>query len=112
MKLIIGIAIGIIAQFLTFIQLQGRFKFDWMKEHPNIMVLLGIPISYLFMASVKFMVEHFDGQLWPSRLIGFAIGTMIFTIMSLYWFNEHINMKTWVCLFLALIILLIQLFWK
>jgi hypothetical protein len=74
--------------------------------------LLGIPISYLFMASVQFMVEHFGGQLWPSRLIGFAIGTMIFTVMSLYWFDEHISLKTWVCLFLALCILLIQLFWK
>jgi hypothetical protein len=112
MNLIYGILIGLMAQLLTFIQLQGRFKFEWMKNNPNLVVLLGIPISYLFMASVKFMVDHFDGQLWPSRLIGFAIGTIVFTIMSLYWFNEHISLKTWVCLFLALCILLIQLFWK
>jgi hypothetical protein len=112
MKLLYGILIGLIAQMLTFIQLQGRFKYNWMKDNPHIMVLLGIPISYLFMASVKFMVEHFDGQLWPSRLIGFAIGTIIFTIMSLYWFNEHISIKTWMCLCLALGILLIQLFVK
>ena len=83
-----------------------------MKDNPHIMVLLGIPISYLFMASVKFMVEHFDGQLWPSRLIGFAMGTIMFTIMSIYWFNEHISIKTGMCLFLALCILLIQLFVK
>jgi hypothetical protein len=112
MNLIYGILIGLIAQLLTFIQLQGRFKYDWMKDNPHIMVLLGIPISYLFMASVKFMVEHFDGQLWPSRLIGFAMGTIMFTIMSIYWFNEHISIKTGMCLFLALCILLIQLFVK
>ena len=112
MKLIYGMLIGLVAQLLTFIQLQGRFKYDWMKDNPHIMVLLGIPISYLFMASVKFMVEHFDGQLWPSRLIGFAMGTIMFTIMSIYWFNEHISIKTGMCLFLALCILLIQLFVK
>lgn len=112
MNLIYGILIGLIAQLLTFIQLQGRFKYSWMKDNPHIMVLLGIPISYLFMASVKFMVDHFDGQLWPSRLIGFAIGTIVFTIMSLYWFNENISIKTGICLFLALCILLIQLFLK
>jgi len=112
MKLLYGILLGLVAQMLTFIQLQGRFKHNWMKDNPHIMVLLGIPISYLFMASVKFMVELFDGQLWPSRLIGFAIGTIIFTIMSLYWFNEHISVKTWMCLCLALGILLIQLFVK
>ena len=69
MKLIYGMLIGLVAQLLTFIQLQGRFKYDWMKDNPHIMVLLGIPISYLFMASVNFMVENFDGQIRTSRLI-------------------------------------------
>jgi hypothetical protein len=112
MKLLLGISIGLIAQALTFIQLQGRFKFPWMKEHPHVIVLLGIPISYLFMCSVQYMVEYFGGALWPSRLIGFVIGTFVFTFMSVKWFNEPISIKTGVCLFLAFCILIIQLFWK
>ena len=112
MKLLFGIGVGLMAQALTFVQLQGRFKFPWMKEHPHIVVWLGIPISYMFMYSVQCMVEHFGGALWPSRLIGFAIGTFVFTFMSMKWFNEPISVKTGICLFLALCILLIQLFWK
>jgi hypothetical protein len=112
MKLLIGIGMGMLAQLLTFIQLQGRWKFPWMKDHPHIVVWLGIPISYLFMYSVQCMVEHFEGQLWPSRLIGFAIGTIIFTFMSLNWFNEPISVKTGICLFLSICILCIQLFMK
>ena len=102
MNLIIGMILGIVAQFLTFVQLQGRWRFDWMKENPWWMVLLGLPISYLFMASVQHMVTHFEGQLWPSRLIGFAVGTIVFTFMSMLWFNEPINTKTSICLSLLL----------
>jgi hypothetical protein len=112
MKLLTGIGVGVLAQLLTFLQLQGRWKFPWMKEHPHIVVWLGIPISYLFMYSVQCMVEHFDGQLWPSRLIGFAIGTTVFTFMSISWFNEPISIKTSLCLLLSACILFIQLFVK
>jgi multidrug transporter EmrE-like cation transporter len=112
MNLVIGMILGTAAQLLTFVQLQGRWKFDWMKENPWWVVLLGLPISYLFMASVQHMVTHFEGQLWPSRLIGFAVGTIVFTFMSILWFNEPINTKTAVCLGLSICILLVQLFWK
>ena len=112
MKLLYGILLGLVAQILTFIQLQGLYKWQWMKDKMWAIVLLGIPISVLFMFSVRFMVEHFDGQLWPSRLIGFAVGTIVFAILSIVLFNEPITSKTWVCLFLAFCILLIQLFWK
>lgn len=112
MKLLYGILLGLVAQTLTFIQLQGLYKWQWMKDKMWAVVLLGIPISVLFMFSVRFMVEHFDGQLWPSRLIGFAVGTIVFATLSIILFSEPITSKTWVCLFLAFCILLIQLFWK
>lgn len=112
MNLIIGIILGMIAQLFTFLQLQGRWKFEWAKENQWAMLLLGIPVSYLFMESVQHMVTHFEGQLWPSRLIGFAIGTVVFTFMSILWFNEPITTKTAVCLGLSICILLVQLFWK
>jgi len=112
MSLLYGILIGTLAQVIAFYQLQGRFKYEWLAQHQWFAVLLGIPISYLFMSSVHFMAQHFDGQLWPSRLIGFAIGTAIYTFMSILWFNEPVTMKTAICLVLSFIILIVQLFWK
>jgi len=112
MKLILGMLVGSLAQVLTFLQLQGRWKFEWMKNNQWLVVLMGIPISILFMTSVGLMVQHFDGQLWPSRLIGFVIGTIMFTILSVTLFGEPITVKTGVCLLLSLMILMVQLFWK
>jgi hypothetical protein len=112
MKLLLGMLVGSLAQVLTFLQLQGRWKFEWMRNNQWLVVLMGIPISILFMTSVGLMVQHFDGQLWPSRLIGFVIGTIMFTILSVTLFGEPITIKTGVCLVLSLMILMVQLFWK
>ena len=111
-KLIIGIVFGVMGQVLTFFQLQGQIKYEWLRNHYYLLLLLGIPISALFMYSVKNMIIAFDGQMWPSRLIGFSIGAIVFTWLSWTIFNEPLTTKTFVCLFLAFTILIIQLFWK
>jgi hypothetical protein len=111
-NLLIGIIFGFLAQILTFFQLQGQMKFEWVKENYWLTALAGIPISMLFMYSVKNMVIAFNGEMWPSRLFGFSIGAIVFTILSWLVFSEPLTTKTYVCLFLALLILLIQLFWK
>ena len=104
--------IGAVAQAFVFIQLQGQFKVEWIKEHPFVMALIGVPISYMFINSSRLLVNAFDGQLWPSRLIGFGVGIAVYIIMSRLWFNEPITLKTFTCLLLSTAIILIQLFWK
>jgi hypothetical protein len=110
--LFIGILFGAIAQGLTFLQLQGQLKWEWCKENYWLLVLAGIPISMAFMYSVKSMVLAFNGQMWPSRLIGFSIGAIVFTYLSYALFSEPITLKTFICLGLAFAILMIQLFMK
>jgi multidrug transporter EmrE-like cation transporter len=104
--------LGALAQTLTFIQLQGQYKYEWIKNNFFLMALFGIPISLLYMYSVKHMVAAYDGELWPSRLIGYGIGVTVFIIMSKIWFNEPVSAKTLICLLLSLSIIFIQLFWK
>ena len=112
MHLLKGILFGITAQIITFLQLQGQMKIEWFKNHPIIVAFLGIPVSLLFMASVKNFIIAYDGQMWPSRLIGFGIGTIVFTIMSYWLFKEPLTLKTLICLGLGICIISIQLFWK
>lgn len=112
MRLLIGMLLGALAQIVTFLQLQGQYKYEWVKNNTFIMALLGVPISYLFIYSVRYMVAAYDGALWPSRLIGYGIGVTVFIMMSKLWFNEPITLKTLTCLLLSVTIILIQLFWK
>ncbi len=112
MNLIKGFIFAILAQIISFVQFQGQFKFEWIKNNLWISVLLGIPVSYLFMMSVKYFVAEYNGELWPSRLIGFGIGTVMFTILSYIFFKEPLSAKTLVCLGLSFAIVAIQIFWK
>ena len=112
MNLIYGILWGLVAQIVTFLQLQGQMKYDILKNNTWFLVLMGIPISYMFMQSVKNFVLAFNGEIWPSRILGFGLGVIIFSIMSILLFKEPFTAKTGACLFLGLCIILIQLFWK
>jgi multidrug transporter EmrE-like cation transporter len=112
MKILYGILFGIIAQILTFLQLQGQMKIEWFKKHPFLIAFLGVPISYIFMVSVRNFVEAYDGAIWPSRLIGFGIGVVVFTAMSYWLFKEPLTLKTLICLGLGVCIILVQIFWK
>jgi multidrug transporter EmrE-like cation transporter len=107
-----GMIFGIIAQVLTFLQLQGQLKIEWCKNHPILLAFAGVPISLLFMTSVKSFVDAYDGAIWPSRLIGFGIGVVVFTVMSHYMFKEPLTLKTLICLGLGVCIILVQIFWK
>jgi len=111
-KILFGILFGILGQFGSFMQLQGAIKYNWHGKYMWIILLSSIPVSWLFIKSVRFLVDGFGGEIWPSRLIGFSIGMVVFTLLSIVLFKESFSLKTIVCLFLGLIILLIQLFWK
>jgi len=112
MKILLGLFWGLLAQATTFLQLQGRLKYDIMKNNTWAVILMGIPISFMFMLSVKYFVEAFDGEIWPSRLIGFGIGVFVFSIMSNMLFKEPFTPKTIVCLGLGFLIVALQIFWK
>lgn len=105
-------SVYIISQIFTFYQLQGHLWNKWIKDHPFLMSLIGVPIGYFVILASRQMVHLYDGQTWPNRIIGFSIGVLIFSIMAWVMLKEPLSLKTIICLILSLTILLIQLFWK
>jgi hypothetical protein len=111
-KLFIGIIYATLAQILTYLQLQGNIKWDWYKRYPLVIYAMSIPLTFLYIKSVECFVSEFDGQVWPSRLIGFAIGIIVFSILTEIFFREPMTYKTIVTILLAIVIVCIQIFWK
>jgi len=111
-KLITSLLLITIGQILAYFQLQGQFISTWFKNNPFIVSLLGFPISYILIKSTEYCAESFNGQVWPGRLIGFSIGAMVFALLSFFLMKEEMNLKTLISLGLALVILIIQIFWK
>jgi len=111
MNVVYALLLGALAQIISFIQLQGQMAWKFPRENPYVMMLLGLPISLIFIKTTKMLNEHFDAN-WPGRLIGFGIGVIVFTIMSWLVFQEHPTLKTLICLGLAVAIILVQIFLK
>ena len=112
MQLILGIIFGTLAQILVFFQIQGSLKYQLLQDYKWLVLLTGVPITWLFIESVKNIYLWSNGELWPGRLIGFSIGIVVFTIMSILLFGEGISLKTGLCLILSIAILAIQILWK
>lgn len=111
-KIILGIIFGLMGQVGTFMQLQGSFKYGWYEKYKWVVILASVPLGWLYIKSVNYFIEGFEGQIWPSRLLGFSVGIIVFTLMSHYLFKEPLNLKNGICLLLGFTILMIQLFVK
>ncbi len=111
MKLMNGIMLIILAQIISFVQLQSQNKWPWARDHQWVMVLAGLPIGYLFLNSTR-LINDATGATWPGRLLGQGVGVIMFALLSWVMFREPITVKTGVCIALALCVVMIQIFWK
>jgi hypothetical protein len=111
-KILLGILFGCIGQIGTFLQLQGSYKYGWYEKYQWTVILASVPLGWLYIQSVNYFIAGFGGQIWPSRLVGFGVGVIIFTLMSHFLFKEALDLKNGICLALGFTIVLVQLFVK
>ena len=95
-------------QIVIWFQLNGQLKWEWFKDNYFLMSLMGIPISYMLLLTTKYGFQGF-GELWPIRLMGFAVGMVIFPIITYMVLGEGITLKTGISITLAGVIMLLQL---
>ena len=111
-QLIRGTLLFLLGQILVWYQIKGQFISTWMKSHPIAVSFLGVPISYLYIYATQYLVEAFNGDMWPQRLIGFSMGMIAFAFLTFIHLNQAITLKTAVTLALATAIVVIQIVWK
>tara|TARA_B100001093_G_scaffold431729_1_gene427892 strand:- start:520 stop:870 length:351 start_codon:yes stop_codon:yes gene_type:complete len=111
-KLIQGTLLFLLGQTLVWYQINGQFISTWMKEHPLAVSFLGVPISFVYIYATQYLVEAFNGDMWPQRLIGFSMGMVAFAFLTWLHLNQGITLKTGITLILAIAIVLIQVLWK
>jgi hypothetical protein len=110
--LAVGLIYFTIGQLVIWFQSHLQFISNWAKDNPILTALPGIAVSYVSILATRNLAEAFDGLVYPSRLIGFGIGIVIFSSLTWLLLGENINMKSAVSIILAFCIMLIQLFWK
>ena len=112
-ELFLALGYFTVGHTLIWFQTNGQFLWSWFQKNPLILSLFGgTIISYTFIMGTKHIVAHMDGLLWPGSLLGFAIGTIIFAILTYVLLNEGLTYKTAVSMLLAILLLLIEILWR
>ncbi len=112
-NLLTGIVLIFIGQMLIWYQTNGQFVWESFKRNSLLLALgFGTIISYLLIIGTRHLVTYFDGLLWPGRFIAFGMGIISFSFLTWYYLGESINMKTFVSLILAVLLVSIQILWK
>lgn len=111
-NLILCLSLFVIAQTMVWLQLNGQFVWDSFRKYEWVLILFGLPISWVFLEATRQGVAAFDGLLWPQRFLAFACGIIIFSLFTWLLKGEGINTKTLISLCLASCLVLIQIFWK
>ena len=109
--IILSAILFMVGQILIWFQSNGQFLSEWFKNNTLLISFFGVPISYLFIHATRMSYEGF-GATWPGRMMGFAIGVLVFTALAYYFMGENVNLKTGLSLLLSICIICIQVFMK
>jgi len=110
--LLFALFLIVIGNIFTWFQVNLQFLYDWWEQRPLFSIIaFSTPVGACFYYGWKYLVEYFDGSLWPARLISFGIGVIIFALLSYLVKGEDMDKKTIFCLLLSVCIILIQTFY-
>lgn len=110
--ILLSMLIFLLGQVVVWIQVNGPILWDWARTYKFVLMLLGVPITWMMMEATRYAILGFNGQFWPGRFLSFTAGIFIFTIMTYIFRAEAITIKTAISLCLALSLILVQIFWK
>lgn len=113
MKLVYGVLLFALGQILVWFQSNGQFLWPVFKKNTLFVAMIGGTIvSYMLIHATRLIAEHYGGMIWPGRFIGFSLGMLVFSYLTWEFMDEGINTKTMISIFLAFLLICVQLFWK
>ena len=106
-KFLIALLFSIFGNIIAWMQMNGQFKYEWMRQW-GVIGIMGIPVSYFFFYSTRWYYEYFNNY-WYVRPIGFSVATITFGALAWFVLDELPDTKTIISLFLSIIIVILQL---
>jgi hypothetical protein len=112
MKLFLAILLLSLVYVVGWYQIHGQFLSEWFKEYEYYLIFISVPSTLISIRAIKLINEHFNGLIWPNRILTFTIGIILFTFLTSFHFGEKLSLKTLTLLCLCGIIVTLQVLWK
>lgn len=112
MNLYVGIMFFTVGQIIGWFSMNSQFISEWWRDKPlAAAILMGVPTSVCFWYAYRIIMES-TGSAWTARFIGSAAGLIVFPMLTWVLLGESMfTTKTMLCFFLAILIILIQIFY-
>ena len=109
--LFLGIMLFMAGQIAGWFQLNSQYIWKWWEDKPVLAAFVfGVPTSMLFWYAWR-MIAGATESVWAARFIGSGTGFLIFPVLTWFCLGESMfTVKTMSCLFLSIIIILIQIY--
>jgi len=109
-NIILGLLLLALGQTGAWFQQFAQVKWKWFKDNEWFnLFILSIPLGYMFITAAKLLYGELESA-WSVRMLQFSIGTLMMFLLTYGFLNEGLSLKNGLCLFLALLIILIQAF--
>jgi len=112
MKLILAVCLLSLVYIVGWYQIHGQFLWNWFKKYEYYLIWISVPSTLLSIRAIKLINEHFNGLIWPNRILTFTIGIVFFTILTACHFGEKFTIKTLTLLILCVSIVMLQILWE
>ena len=89
----------------------SQFVWDFWKDKPFLSnFIFGVPAGMMFWYGTRFVMQT-TPELWTARFTAAVISYSVFPLMTWFYLGESMfTIKTMLCVFLALLILMVQIF--
>ena len=113
-EMIYGISFFILGHALGWFAGNSQFVWSYWEDKPILaIVLFGTPAGLAFWYGSKFCFAATGGELWSVRFLAAVFSYTIFPVMTWYFLDESMfTPKTLICVFLALSILFVQIYYN
>ena len=113
-EMLYGIFFMIVGHSFGWFAGNSQFVWDYWKDKPVLAtILFGIPAGLAFWHGSKFCFAATGGELLSVRFLAAVFSYTVFPIMTWYFLNESMfTPKTLICVFLAMCILIVQIYYN
>jgi hypothetical protein len=113
-NLLIGSCFFIVLHVMIWFSTNLQFMSSAISEKSMVVTLcLSVPISLCAYYGSRYTYAALENSVWAVRFIGFGTSYLVFPLLTWVLLKESmLTPKTMVCIFLSIIIVSIQVFWK
>lgn len=110
----IGIGLFLILHVLVWWSVNLQFiKDEWRDKAIYLSLLFALPIAAIGFYASRMIYDSLGGTAWGVRFVGFGTSYLVFPALTWIFLKESmLTPKTLLCIFLSMLIIIIQVWWK